>query len=231
MKTIIRQLILILVISLVLGKVKKGKKNRYTPKAVDLANHYGGPQIDSRYGPSTSAEEHVENNLEVFAPQRFNKWQNVQKELEFKPYPGWENKLNPHQIKSGDLTNVAPSSSKLVTPQITGPKLHVQTEVNYPSQVKLPTFYGFKKEYQPVTAYDREEGKIVHDNIILNKPIYGWEDGVTNIKKEVNQYINLNNGEEIKQNKSIAKHGIERPEPGNGEAKRLHGKRRLRRRI
>lgn len=157
---------------------KASHKSKYTPKALDLNNHYGGSNVDSQYGPVTTYEEHVEKNPEVYAPHKYTAWKDVKKELEFKPYPGWENKFNPHQVKSGDFTNIAPSASKVIKPEITPPKMRIQAEVNYPSHVKVPTFYGFKKEYHPVSAYDKEEGKIIHDNVLLNVPQYGWEDKV-----------------------------------------------------
>ncbi len=177
-----------LLFSLVISKTHKNKNHKghkshhklhkHTPKAIDLSNHFGAPEIGSPYGPTTSYEDFVERNPEVFTPQRFTGWKAVQKEMQFKPYPGWEDKLNPHFIKSGEFTNVAPAASKVIQPEITGPKLHVQAEVNYNAQVKMPTFYGFKKEYMPVTAYDKEDGRIVHDKVLVNKPQYGYEDKV-----------------------------------------------------
>jgi len=238
MKTIIKKTILLLTLALLAENFlckstnshKTHKKTKYTPKAVDLDNHFGSPQIGSNYGPvNKDYENYVTRNPEVFTPQRFNGWKNVEKNLEFKPYPGYENKLNPHHIKSGDLTNVAPSASSLVNPQIAGPKLNIQAEINYPAHVKTPTFYGFRKELHPITAYDKVEGKIVHDNVLLSKPLYGWEDKVSNIKREINQSINLNNGELIKQNTDLVNHGVEVVEE---TPKKCHGKnRRLRRRI
>jgi hypothetical protein len=230
MKTLPRMIILFITISLISHlvitkvnkshkKIKSHNKNKHTPQSLDLDNHYGENRVGSHYGPPTQYSEYVEKNPEVFTPQRFNGWKNVDKALEFKPYPGWENKLNPHQVKSGDFTNVAPSANGIITPEITGPKLHVQSELNYPAHVKIPTFYGFRKEYHPVTVYDKAEGKIEHDNVLLSKPWYGWENKTENIKREYNQFINLNNGEIIKKNEKLENHGIERPEP---EAKKCH---------
>jgi hypothetical protein len=154
------------------------KHKKYTPKAIDLNNHFGGPQIGSPYGPSASYDDYVERNPEIFTPQRYSAYKDIQNSLEFKPYPGWENKLNPHPIKSGDFTNVAPSATRIISPDIAKPKLHIQTELEYPSHVKIPTFYGFRKQMVPVHAYDKLEGKIIQDNVIINAPQYGYEDRV-----------------------------------------------------
>ena len=43
----------------------------------------------------------------------------------------------------------------------------------------MPTFYGYKREFHDVSAYDREEGRIIHDRAIITKPQYGWEDRVS----------------------------------------------------
>jgi hypothetical protein len=212
---------------IVLSLSKKASKKKYTPKAVDLHDHYGAPNVGSGYGPETDYSDYVQRNPEVFTPHKFTGWKNVDKFMDFKPYLGYENKLNPHHIKSGEFTNVAPSANNVINPEITGPKLHVQAEVNYPSHVKVPTFYGFRKEYHPVAAYDRLEGKIVDDHVLLTKPWYGWEDKTENIKREVDQFVNLKTGQLINQNREKKNHGIDTVE----EPKKCHGsnKRRLRR--
>jgi len=161
-------------------KVSKSK-SKNTPKGLDLKNHYGTPNVGSPYGPTTDYADHVERNPDVYTPQRFAKTNHVAEALQFKPYPGFESKFNPHHIKSGDFTNVAASASKVINAEITGPKVHLQAEVEYPSNVKIPTFYGFKKEFKNVSAYDRLEGKIVQDKVLMNHPVYGYEDKVNNI--------------------------------------------------
>ncbi len=162
---------------------KKSHKHSQTPKGIELRNHFGAPNVGSPYGASTSYDDYVQSNPEVFTPQRYQGWKNIENARKFKPYPGWEQKLNPHHIKSGDFTNVAPSAEKIVNPEITGPKLQVQGEIEYPSHVKVPSFYGYKREYQNVAAYDREDGKIIEDKVIVTKPVYGWEDKVSRVIK------------------------------------------------
>jgi hypothetical protein len=121
----------------------------------------------------------------------------IKKSLEFKPYPGYENKLNPHFIKSGDMTNLAPSASKIITPQIAGPKLEVRSELHYPAIVGYPTFTGMKKEWHNVTAYNKETGQIVHDKVLVSYPKIVREDHVSNIVRGHEQVIDLNTGKHI----------------------------------
>jgi hypothetical protein len=156
----------------------KCKTGQNSPKAYDLKNHFGTSPFDSKYGPENNYVNHVENNLDTYLPQKFAKDNNVAKYLDFKPYTGYENKLNPHHIKSGDFTNIAPSAKDLVNPEITGPKIHVQAEMEYPSHVRVPTFFGFKKDLKEVHAYDKLEGRIISDNVVMNHPVYGYKDKV-----------------------------------------------------
>jgi hypothetical protein len=160
-------------------KSRKHKKNKYTPKAYELRNHFGAPTVGSPYGPNTSYEEYVEANPEVFTPQIYgDRNKAIHKALEFHPYPGHEKKINPHFVKAGEMTNIAPSASTIISPEIANPKLHVQAQVNYPAHVKIPNFYGYKKELHPVTAYDTQDGRIIHEKVVLTKPVYGFEDSV-----------------------------------------------------
>lgn len=170
--------IIALVLLTGLASAKNLNTEHIAPNAMDLKNHFGETTGTNLYGTPHSYADYVENNKEVFVPQFFTKAKDVVNSLEFKPYPGYQNKLNPHHVKSGDFTNVAPNAEKVIDPEITGPKIHLQTEVNYPAHVKVPTFYGFKKELQPVVAYDKVEGRIVEDKVLINKPVYGYEDKV-----------------------------------------------------
>jgi len=159
-------------------KSKSKSKQFNSPKALDLKNHFGTSPVDSNYGPALNYVDHVERNPDIYAPQQFAKNNNVDKYLDFKPYPGYENRFNPHHIKSGDFKNIAPSASKVINPEITGPKIHVQAEMEYPSHVKVPSFYGFSKDMKDIHAYDKLEGRIIKDKVVMNHPVYGYKDKV-----------------------------------------------------
>jgi hypothetical protein len=185
MKNLITRLLILLfsmlaihICSTKFKKSRNKKKVRQTPKAIDLHDHYGAPNVGSPYGKSTTYEDYVEKNPEVFTPHKFHSWKNIENLRKFKPYPGWEEKMNPHIIKSGDFSNIAPAAEKIINPEITAPKVSFQGEINYPSHVKVPTFYGYRRDFQNVAAYDRVDGKIIEDNVVVTKPVYGFEDKV-----------------------------------------------------
>ena len=194
MKTITQILLLTILAILVLSVITKANKNKNrskktlkknkkskqynSPKALDLKNHFGTSPVDSNYGPKLDYSNHVESNPDIYFPQKFAKNNNVDRYLDFKPYPGYEKRFNPHNIKSGDFTNIAPSASSVINPEITGPKIHLQAELEYPSHVRVPSFYGFSKEMKDIHAYDKLEGRIIKDQVVMNHPVYGYKDKV-----------------------------------------------------
>lgn len=174
------------------------KNLKAAPQALKLKNHFGLPTVEHQYGPKTdNIAQYVEANPETFVPMMYNGTQAIKKSLEFQPYPGYENKLNPHFIKSGDMTNLAPSASKIITPQIAGPKLEVRAELHYPAVVAFPTFTGMKKQWHPVTAFNKETGQIVHGKVLVSTPNIVKETHVSNIVRGHQQVIDLNTGKHI----------------------------------
>jgi hypothetical protein len=174
------------------------KNLKSAPQALKLKNHFGLPTVENHYGPKTdNIAQYVEANPETFVPMMYNGTQAIKKSLEFQPYPGYENKLNPHFIKSGDMTNLAPSASQIISPQIAGPKLEVRSELHYPAIVGYPTFTGNKKQWHDVTAYNKQTGQIVHDKALVSTPNIVREDHVSNIVRGHQQVIDLNTGKPI----------------------------------
>lgn len=189
------------------------KNLKSSPQALNLKNHFGLPTVEHKYGPKTdNIAQYVEANPETFVPMMYSGNAAIKKSLEFKPYPGYETKLSPHQIKSGDMTNLAPSASRIISPEIAGPKLEVKSELHYPAVVGFPTFTGMKKEWHPVTAFNKATGQLVHDKVLISYPNIQREDHVTNIVRDHKQVIDLNTGKTIipapEQKKNF---GTERP--------------------
>jgi hypothetical protein len=171
---------------------------RYVPQGLKLKDHFGLPTVENVYGPKTdNIAQYVEANPETFTPMRYTGNAGIKKSLQFKHYDGYEQKLTPHTIKSGDMTNLAPSASKIISPQIAGPKLQVNTKIQYPAIVGVPTFKGMKKEWHNVTAYNKVTGEIVHDKVLISKPLIVRQDGVTNIERDHTQVIDLKTGARI----------------------------------
>lgn len=191
MKTLIITLISILAVNSL-------SKLRHVPQGLKLRDHFGLPTVENVYGPKTdNIAQYVEANPETFTPMRYTGNAGIKKSLEFQHYDGYEQKLTPHTIKSGDMTNLAPSASKIISPEIATPKVQVNTKIEYPAVVGLPTFKGMKKEWHDVTAYNKVTGEIVHDKVLIAKPSIVRQDVVTNIERDHSQLINLNTGETI----------------------------------
>jgi len=144
----------------------------------------------------------------LFLPFKTGGRNKIREQLKFRPYPGYQNKLVPTQIKSGDMTNIAPSASKIITAEIAGPKLDVKAEVRYPATVRIPTFKGMKKEFLNVSAYDKETGRIVHDKVLVNRPNYVMETSVMEIKHPHHEIVDLKTGDRLNVPKEKTTHGI-----------------------
>ena len=225
--------LIILLIAVVLVSTKKSKsKKKATPKGLDLRNHYGTPQLASPYGPKDDQiAQYVQANPDTFAPMLGIK--NREKILaanNFSKYPGYEQKLIPGPVKAGEYTNIAPSASKEIKPEITGPKLEVNTEIEQPTAMKVPTFYGMAKEFHPVIAYDKLTGEIMEDNVLIERPIYNYENRVANVSRMVQNHYDLRNGQRITVDPRVKKHGIDQvTEPWSAPERPDNCRRHLRR--
>lgn len=203
-------IVFIVLNTLIFKKLKNSLKSKNTPKGT-IKNHYGTPNIANVYGPQSDAiAQYIEANPDTFAPMlgAHNRSKLIHSN-DFKPYPGYENKMNPSPVKAGEYTNIAPSATHEVNPEITGPKLHVEGEIEYPSAVKVPTFYGFQKEFHPIVAYDKLTGEIFEDQVLLKRPIYNYENRVSNVSRPFNQFYDLRNGQQITIMPKLKKHGID----------------------
>ena len=193
------------------NRSKSASQVKDTPKGADIRNHYGTPNIANQYGPQDDAiAQYVQANPDTFAPMLGIK--NREKLLhanDFRPYPGYEAKMNPSPVKAGEYTNIAPSAKNEVNPEITGPKLEVNGQIEYPTAVKVPTFYGFTKEIHPVIAYDKLTGEIIEDNVVIQRPVYNYENRVSNVVRNVQQHYDLRNGERITVKPNLKKFGID----------------------
>lgn len=189
---------------------KKSTKGKRTPKGMTLRNHYGTPNIASPYGPQGDGiAQYVQANPDTFAPMLGAKnRKKLQHANDFLLKPGYENMLNPGPVKAGEYTNIAPSATKEVNPEITGPKLEVDTEIEYPTAIKAPVFQGFAKELHPVIAYDKVTGEIIEDRALINRPVYNYENRVANVSRHVNSFYDMRNGERITKKPNIKKHGF-----------------------
>lgn len=191
-------------------KSKSKSKSKYTPKGIDLRNHFGTPNIANQYGPQDDTiANYVGANHDSFVPTYYSKkLENWRHRNDYEHYNGMEDKLNPSPVKSGEYTNVAKSATKEIKPEITGPKLQVEGEFSYPAAVKTPTFYGFAKEYHPVYAYDKYTGEIIQEDVLIDRPVYNYENRVANIHKQFSQTYDMRTGKKLTKNPNLKKHGV-----------------------
>ena len=185
-------------------------KANSTPQGVNLKNHFGLPSVEEKFGPKTdNYDQYVQANPDTFVPFSTVGRRAIERAIEFQPYPGYEKKINPHFIKSGEMTNIAPSAKTLVSPEITGPKLQVTSQLEYPAVVRLPTFYGMKKDWKNVKAYNKETGQLVDEKVLVEYPHMGYEDHVRNVPRVHEHYIDLRNGTRINKIEAKVNHGVE----------------------
>ncbi len=177
MKSIKNQTIFLVVILFLFNichiNSKNVGKSEATPKANDLKNAFGAPTKMNNYGPQTNQySQYIEANPDTFMPFKFDGNKKIESQM----------KQNENFIKSGDMTNIAPSANSIINPEISKPKLNINADVIYPVEVHVPTLKGINKVFHNVSAYNKETGQIVHDRVLVSKPEYTLE-------KHVNKHI------------------------------------------
>lgn len=185
------------------------------PDARDLRNHFGTPNIHNQYGPKTdSIAQQVQANPDTYAPMLGHANINRLKHAnDFHQYKGLDNKMNPSPVKAGEYDNIAPSATHEVNPEITYPKLEVNGIYEQPMNVKVPTFYGFTKELHPVIAYDKATGEIIEDTVLIKRPVYNYENRVSNVEKKFTQHYDMRNGKLVGTQPHVKKHGFDTINP------------------
>lgn len=102
----------------------------------------------------------------------------------------------------------AKKEKKMISPAIAEPKLNVEIENVYPVKAEVPSFYGFKKEIVNATLYDKEKGRVITDNVVVNKPIMKKEEAIVDVSRKSKMTFNLRNGNELVKNETKSLHGI-----------------------
>ena len=210
--------ICLIVIILLNVESKENTKNTYmiTPKAIALKNHFGHPSVGSPYGATLHDvyTQIVEGNPDTYMPFKTNGRENILKAAEYRPTAFSSSVLNPHFIRGGEFTNVAPSASKIIRPQIIGPKLKVSANVEYPSTVEVAVFKGMKKEYHDVSALDKKNNRIVHTKALINRPNYVRERKIMTVSHPHEYEFDLNTGKHIvREQPKKELHGLKEVDP------------------
>lgn len=181
-----------------------------TPKGSDLKNHFGTHPLDQKYGPKNNMADLVETNIDLFSPVNAveAKREELTKQFQYKiTDPG--NKMNPTPLKSGAYTNIAPSASGEINPEIATPKLQVSGQIEYPASLQVPVYTGMQKNFHDVIAKDKTTGEIVEEKVVIQSPNYVTEERIANVKRNFDQHYDLRTGELITESPKIKSFGIE----------------------
>lgn len=106
------------------------------------------------------------------------------------------------------MTNISPYATKMVSPELTGPKLNITTTQIQPGWDSKRMILGTSVTRKNVTAFNAAENRIVEgevnlqENIIRDVPIPSLK-----INSETKTY-NLLTGKELPVNSTIGFHGI-----------------------
>lgn len=185
-------------------------RNSATPQGINLKNHFGLPTLESVYGPKgDNYAEYVKRNNDTFAAVNSTAKLAIERAIQFVPYKGQEKKLNPHYIKAGDFTNIAPSATTIITPQTADPKLEVRASIKSPVLLKLPTFYGLEKDWRDVKAYNKETGQIVNEKVLFEAPKIKYESRTANLNVMHNFQIDIKTGQKVQLDQEKKLHGTE----------------------
>lgn len=120
--------------------------------------------------------------------------------------------MNPHFVKSGGLTNVANSATKLITPLIAGPKTEVVTVETVKEVVSGPVAVGgFVGRVVDKKVYNSDKGRIEDGKKIQVGPEFvSTNKVISGIKVERKLYDDNNNGELIQSNEELKTFGTEK---------------------
>ena len=88
-------------------------------------------------------------------------------------YQSNENGLHDITV-SGEMSNIAPSASKFVSPEITQKKVQINSEIYHqPKLVSQPTLLGYNQQVHEINGFEHFSGQVIHKNIVVNTPEIG----------------------------------------------------------
>lgn len=181
-----------------------------TPQGVDLKNHFGTHPLDNKYGPKNSMASLVESNLDLFTPTNASaeNREKLNKQFQFKISDAGSS-MNPTPLKAGAYTNIAPSATGEINPEIANPKLKVSGTIEYPASLKVPVYTGMQNNFYNVLAKDKTTGEIVEEKVVIKSPNIVTEERVGNINRSFEQHYDLRTGELITETPKIKSFGLE----------------------
>ncbi len=166
-----------------------------TPKANDLANHFGTEPVKDVYGPKVDTGFNLRREgVKVGEP--------------FTPIYNYHQEINNKEVVAGDLTNAAYDASKIITPNLAKPKAVITTTFNHEAVINTPVHVGTDVQRKTVTSFNRLTGKVDSQTIETRKPVLALLKTARNVKSDHVTTVDMTNGKILK----------------GGEPKVLHGK-------
>ena len=194
---IIKSLVILAIVSITIQKQGPTPKGfLFTPKAIDLEDHFGTIPADNLYGP------HQNKILDI--PREFD---SVDGNRLITPISNL-NELNVGTILHGDLNNTAYDASRIITPEYAVPKVHIDGTYIHNAEINTPVQIGDQVQTKTITSIDRITGAIDKKEITTSKPIINVMKNIRQVETEHTTYVNLLNGKKIDPYQEKAYHGI-----------------------
>ena len=194
MKTLTCFLILLLV---QLSIQKHLKKLPITPKADDLNNHFGKDPLKNEeslkatYGGLDLERSDSKKGDKVSEISNYNK------------------EILSNKITSGALSNVSSDSTKIVNPELTFPKVIIQTELVHNAVVKTPVQIGVEIEKNNTSTLNRETKEVLVEKVTIEKPILAVLETVKEVVTPTEAVVDLTTNKIVENKQEKKKVGIE----------------------
>lgn len=190
---------LVIIVLVVISKQKQGPTPRgflFTPKAVDLEDHFGTIPADNLYGP------HPNRILDI--PREFD---TVDGNRLITPISNL-NELDVNTILHGDLNNTAYDASRIIKPEYAVPKVQIDSTYIHNAEINTPVQTGNQVQTKLITSFDSVTGAIDKKEITTSKPIITVMKNIRQVETPHTTYVNLLNGKTIDPYQKKAYHGI-----------------------
>jgi len=177
MKTVVLFLSLILSIALI-----SAMKLPVTPKGNDLSNHYGTAPASESYGPKSDSQ-----GLNV-------KRRGEAPGVGISPISNFNQEIDPTQVISGNLDNIAVDATTILNPTLASPKVSINTNLVHDAVVKTPVQIGTDVERTKITTMDRETGQVDVVQNTVKKPILAILETPKSVTTNFDTTVDLSTG-------------------------------------
>ncbi len=158
----------------------------FTPKALDLEDHFGTNPANNFYGP--------QSYLKIMdIPREFD---SVDGNHLITPISNLDI-LNKDEIIHGDLNNTAYDASRIITPQYAVPKAEIKAKFIHDAVVNTPVLNGYQTIQRQINTFDTVTGQMNNKIITTEKPIVEVRKNLRTVETDHTSFVNLLNGHNI----------------------------------